>query len=77
VLRRIFGPKIFVESPSRLGRLRRRWEDGIKMDLRQTDLGVGVDSRIHRAQDRNRWRPLVNTVMNLRVLANGVSWLVS
>jgi hypothetical protein len=47
-----------------LGRPRRRWED-IKMDLRETEFG-DVDC-IHSSQDRDRWRALVNTVMNLRV----------
>jgi hypothetical protein len=49
-----------------LGRTRRRWEDNIKMDLREIVCG-DVDW-IHWAQDRDRWRALVNTVMNLRVL---------
>jgi hypothetical protein len=48
-----------------LGRPRRRWEDNIKMDLREIEFG-DVDW-IHLAQDRDRWRALVNTVMNLRV----------
>jgi hypothetical protein len=48
-----------------LGRPRRRWEHNIKMDLREIDFG-DVDW-IHWAQDRDRWRALVNTVMNLRV----------
>jgi hypothetical protein len=48
-----------------LGRRRHRWEDNIKMDLREIVFG-NVDW-IHLAQDRDRWRPLVNTVMNLRV----------
>jgi hypothetical protein len=48
-----------------LGRPRRRWVDNIKMDLRE----VGWDGRdrIDLAQDWDRWRALVNTVMNLRV----------
>jgi hypothetical protein len=50
-----------------LGRPRRRWEDGVRMDLRETDLG-GVDW-IRLAQDRDRWRDVVSAVMNLRVLA--------
>jgi hypothetical protein len=45
-----------------LGRPRRRWVDNIKIDLRET----GVDW-VHLAQDRDQWRALVNTVMNLRV----------
>jgi hypothetical protein len=48
-----------------LGRLRRRWVDNIKMDLRE----VGWDDRdwIDLGQDRDRWRAYVNAVMNLRV----------
>jgi hypothetical protein len=44
---------------------RRRWVDNIKMDLR----GIGWDGVdwIELAQDRDQWRALVNTVMNLRV----------
>jgi hypothetical protein len=48
-------------------RPRRRWEDGIRMDLREIGLG-GVDW-IRLAQDRDRWRAVVSAVMNLRVLA--------
>jgi hypothetical protein len=48
-----------------LGRPKRRWEDNIKMDLRE-EVFVDVDW-IHLAQDRDRWRALVNTMMNLRV----------
>jgi hypothetical protein len=48
-----------------LGRHSRRWEDNIKMDLRETRFG-DVDW-IHLAQDRDRWWALVNTVMNLWV----------
>jgi hypothetical protein len=48
-----------------LGRPRCRWEDNIKMDLRETAFG-DVDW-IHWAQDRDRWWALVNTKMNLRV----------
>jgi hypothetical protein len=48
-----------------LGRTRHRWKDNIKMDLR--DIGFGDVDWIHWAQDRDRWRALVNTVMNLRV----------
>jgi hypothetical protein len=48
-----------------LGRRRRRWVDNIKMDLRETGWD-GMDW-IELAQDREQWRALVNTVMNLRV----------
>jgi hypothetical protein len=48
-----------------LGRLRRRWEDNIKMDL--TEIWFGDVDWINLVQDRGRWRALVNTVMNLRV----------
>jgi hypothetical protein len=59
--------RILVEKPEGkrlLGGPRRRWEDNIKMDLR----GIGRDSMdwIDLAQDRDQWRALVNTVMNLR-----------
>jgi hypothetical protein len=48
-----------------LGRPRRRWEDNIKMDLQE--VGCGGVEWIDLAQDRDRWRALVNAVMNLRV----------
>jgi hypothetical protein len=48
-----------------LVRPRRRWEDNIKMDLRE--IGFGDVDWIYLAQDRGRWRSLVNTVMNLWV----------
>jgi hypothetical protein len=48
-----------------LRRLRRRWEDNIKMDPREVGWG-GIDW-IDLAQDRDRWRALVYTVMSLRV----------
>jgi hypothetical protein len=47
------------------GRPRRRWMDNIKMDLLQ--MGLSVVDWIGLAQDRYRWRALVNSVMNLRV----------
>jgi hypothetical protein len=47
-----------------LGKPRRRWVDDIKMDIRERGWG-GMDW-IHLAQDRDQWRVLVNTVMNLR-----------
>jgi hypothetical protein len=60
---------VLVGKPVRkrpLRRLKRRWEDGIRMDLREIDWG-DVEW-IHLAQDRDRWRAVVNAVMNLRVL---------
>ena len=48
-----------------LGRPRRRWENNIKMDLQE--VGCGGMDWIDLAQDRGRWRALVNVVMNLRV----------
>jgi hypothetical protein len=48
-----------------LGRPRHRWEDNIKMDL--MEIGFGDVDWIHWAQDSDRRRALVNTVMNLRI----------
>jgi len=53
------------EGKRPLGRPRRRWEDNIKMDLKE--IGCGGMDWIELAQDRDRWRALVNAVMNLRV----------
>ena len=53
------------EGKRPLGRPRRRWEDNIKMDLQE--VGGGCGDWMELAQDRDRWRALVNTVMNLRV----------
>ena len=53
------------EGKKPLGRSRLRWEDNIKMDLQEVEC-VGTDW-IELAQDRDRWRALVNAVMNLRV----------
>jgi hypothetical protein len=55
------------EGKRLLGRPRRRWEDGIKMDLRE--IGRGGVEWIHLVSDRARWRAVVNAVMNPRVLA--------
>jgi hypothetical protein len=55
------------EGKRPLGRPRRRWEDGIRMDLRE--FGWGSVDWIQLAQEWYRWRAIVNTVMNLRVLA--------
>ena len=53
------------EGKSPLGRPRRRWVDNIMMDL--LEVGCGYVDWIGLAQDRDRWRTLVSTVMNLRV----------
>jgi hypothetical protein len=63
--------KVLVGKPEGkrpLERPRCRWEDGIRMDLREIGLGGGVDW-IRLAQDRDRWRAVVSAVMNLRVFA--------
>jgi hypothetical protein len=59
----------WVEKPEGkrpLGRPRRKWEENLKMDLQEVGC-EGMDW-IDLAHDRGRWRPLVNAVMNLRVL---------
>jgi hypothetical protein len=60
--------RILVGKPERkrpLGRQRRRWVDNIKIDLKEIGWN-GVDW-IYLAQDRDQWRTLVNTAMNLLV----------
>jgi len=70
--------KILVGKPKGkipLGRLRRKWEDNIRMDL--GDIGwEGVDW-IHLAQDIEQWRSVVNTVMELRVPQKAGNFLTS
>ena len=53
------------EGKRPMGRPRRRWDDNIKMDLRE--VGGGLGDWMELAQDRDRWRALVSTVMNFRV----------
>jgi hypothetical protein len=53
------------EGKKPLGRPRSRWEDNIKMDLQE--VGCGDMDWIGLAQDTDRWRALVNGIMNLRV----------
>ena len=60
--------KVLVGRPEGkrpLGRRRRRWEDNIKMDLEE--VGRGCGDWMELAQDRDRWRALVSTVMNFGV----------
>jgi hypothetical protein len=62
--------KVLVGRPEGKRPLRkpkRRWENGIRMDL--SEIGWGSVEWMQLAQDRDRWRALVNTVLNLRVLA--------
>jgi hypothetical protein len=62
--------KVLVGKPEGkrpLGRPRHRWEDGIRMDLRE--IGLGCVDWIQLSQDRDRWRAVVSAVMNLQVLA--------
>jgi len=59
--------RVLVGKPERkrpLGRPSRRWEDNIKMDLREVK---GGGDWMELAQDRDRWRALLNTVMNFQV----------
>ena len=60
--------RVLVRKPEGkrpMGRPRHRWEDNIKMDLRE--LGGSFGDWMELAQDRERWRALVSTVMNFRI----------
>ena len=57
-----------LEGKRPLGRPRRRWEDNIRMDLREVECGGG--DWIELAQDRDRWRALVNKMKNFRVISH-------
>jgi hypothetical protein len=62
--------KVLVRKPEGkrpLGRPRRGWVDGIRMDVRE--IGLGSVDWIRLSEDRDRWRAVVSVVMNLRVLA--------
>jgi hypothetical protein len=53
------------EGKRPLGRPRHRWEDNIKLDLRQ--IGINGANLIHLVQDRVQWQAFVNMVMNLQI----------
>ena len=60
--------KVLVGKPEGkipLARPRHRWEDNIKMDIREAGGGCGDGMEL--AQDRDRWRALVSTVVNFQV----------
>jgi len=64
--RRVY--RVLVRKPEGkrpLGRPRRRWKDNIKMDVQE--VGGSCGDWMELAQDRDRWRALVSTVMNFRV----------
>ena len=64
----VCASKVLVGKPEgkrRLGRPRRRWKDNIKMALQEVGMGCGDWMELTR--DRDRWRALVNSVMNVRV----------
>ena len=63
------------EGKRPLGRPRRRWEDNIKMDLQE--VGCWGMDWIELAQDRDRWRAVVNAVMNVWVSYNAGNFLAS
>jgi hypothetical protein len=68
--------RVLVRKPKGkrpLGRLRRRWEDNVKVDLQE--VGCGGMDWIWLAQDIGRWRALVNGIMNLRVPSNAWNFL--
>jgi len=58
-----------------LGRFTCRWEDNINMDLQE--VGWGACTGLNLAHDKDRWRALVNAVMNLRVSRNAGNLSVS
>ena len=61
--------KILTGTPAGkrpLGRPRRRWEDNIRIDLKE--IGINTRNLAGLPQDRNYWRALVNAALNLRIL---------
>jgi hypothetical protein len=76
--KRRFAYRVLVGKPkgeSPLGRSRRRWDEDIMMDLQQ--VGNECMDWIELANGRDRWRELVNAVMNLRVPKNAGNFLTS
>ena len=63
------------EGKRPFGRTTRRWEDNIKVDLQE--VGKGCRDWMELAQDRDRWRALVSTVMNLWGSKNAGNFLTS
>ena len=63
------------EGKRPLGRPRLRWEGNIKIDLQE--VGCGVMDWLEQVQDRERWRALVNAVMNLWAPLNAGNCLTS
>ena len=63
------------EGKRSMGRPKLRWEDNIKMDLQE--MGGDCGDWMEMAQDRDRWRALVSTVMNLRVPKKAGNFLTS
>ena len=60
--------KILIGTPTRqrpLGRPRHRWEDNVRMDLKE--IGINTRNLVDSAQDRDYWRALVNVALNLWV----------
>ena len=60
--------KILIYRPTgkrSIGRPRRRWQNNIRMDLKE--IGISTRSWVNSAQDRDYWRALVNAALNLRV----------
>ena len=70
--------RVLVGKPERkrpFGRIRRRWDDNIKMNLQEVGCGDMDWARL--AQDRDRWRALVSAVMNILVSLNARNFLTS
>ena len=61
----VIAKQIVIRRVINTGKQRRRWEDNIKMDLQE--VGRGCGDWMELAQDRDRWRALVSTVMNFGV----------